>query len=112
MRYWCQDCKKIAELDRYRRCSTCGSRETLPADPLGFAAVLPNVSYNGYHLPTLARCCRDLGSPTQGELAEFIWRLGTRETFPVVLAQNFMRACGYQPSKGFPLQRFDPTTGG
>ncbi len=40
-----------------------------------------NVTVNGYHLPTLARLCKELDSPAQGALAEFIWRLQNRPSW-------------------------------
>jgi hypothetical protein len=64
-----------------------------------------DVTVNGYHLPTLARLCKELHSPAQGALAEFIWRLHNSRELPVELAREFMHSAGYVPFKGYPLTR-------
>ena len=64
----------------------------------------PDVSYNGINLPTLARVARDLGSPTTGGFAEYLWRLSNDLTLPVEYAARFMRAAGYEPFVGYPLR--------
>lgn len=62
-----------------------------------------NLTFEGYHLPTVARIARDLGSPTGDRFAEFLWRLHNSPALPVEVAQEFMREAGYEPFKGFPL---------
>jgi hypothetical protein len=71
------------------------------------AYMLPNVKVEGYHLPTLARLYRELGSPTDDNagLASFMWRMSNRSCIPPSLAADFMRAAGYNPFQGYPLQR-------
>ena len=64
----------------------------------------PNVSYNGIHLPTLARLARDLNHPTTDRFAEYVWRLSNVPTLPGDYAARFMRAAGYEPFVGFPLR--------
>jgi len=66
---------------------------------------LPDVTFNNYHLPTLARLARELGSPTHDGLAEFLWRLSNSASLPVEIAVDFMEAAGYEPFKGFPLRK-------
>lgn len=67
--------------------------------------MLQNITYNGYHLPTLARLARELNRPTQDDFAEFLWRLHNSPSLPVEIATRFMEEAGYEPFKGFPLQR-------
>jgi ribonuclease HI len=62
-----------------------------------------NLTLDGYHLPTIARLCKELGSPTQGPLAEFVWRLSNFAALPFAAAEEFMRSAGYVPFKGYPL---------
>jgi ribonuclease HI len=62
-----------------------------------------NLTFDGYHLPTIARLCKELGSPTQGQLAEFVWRLSNFAALPFAVAEEFMRSAGYIPFKGYPL---------
>ena len=66
---------------------------------------LPNITFDGYHLPTVARLAQELGRPTNDGLAEFIWRLSNSASLPVEIAVDFMEAAGYEPFKGFPLRR-------
>jgi hypothetical protein len=70
-----------------------------------FRHVAYNVTFDGYHLATLSKLARQLGSPTGDAFAEFIWRLHNRSTLPVEIAVDFMEAAGYQPFQGFPLKR-------
>ncbi len=67
-----------------------------------------NFTFNGYHLPTIARLCKELGSPREGDLAEFVWRLSNAAALPVGIAQEFMRAAGYEPFQGYPLTNANP----
>lgn len=64
----------------------------------------PDLSYNGLHLPTLARLAREMNSPTDTDFAEYLWRLSNASSLPVEVAQRFMRAAGYEPFVGFPLR--------
>ena len=66
---------------------------------------MQNITYNGYHLPTLAKLAHETGNPTGDALAEIIWRLSNRETLPYRIAEEFMLEAGYVPFVGFPLQR-------
>jgi hypothetical protein len=66
---------------------------------------LQNVTFNGYHLPTLAKLARELGSPTNNGFAEFLWRLHNSNALPVELSTSLMEEAGYEAFKGFPLQR-------
>jgi hypothetical protein len=66
---------------------------------------MQNVIFNGYHLPTLAKLCKELGSPSDGALAEFVWRLSNVDTLPVKIGYEFMAEAGYVPYVGFPLLR-------
>ena len=66
---------------------------------------MQDITFNGYHLPTLARLAREFGSPTNDGLAEFLWRLSNSASLPVEIAVDFMEAAGYEPFKGFPLRR-------
>jgi len=61
------------------------------------------ITYNGYHLPTLAKIARELGRPTDDKLADIIWHLSN--AVPVEVATDFMEQAGYEPFKGFPLRR-------
>ncbi len=67
-----------------------------------------NLTFNGYHLPTVARLCQELGSPTEGALAEFVWRLSNSDSLSIAAAQEFMRSAGYVPFKGYPLTNTNP----
>ena len=71
------------------------------------AVMLPDVLVEGYHLPTVARLCRELGSPVDDPagLASFMWRMSNRAHIPPSLAADFMRAAGYNPFQGYPLKR-------
>lgn len=64
---------------------------------------MQNITFNGYHLPTLAKIARELGRPTDDQLAGIIWRLSN--SVPVEVATDFMEQAGYEPFKGFPLRR-------
>lgn len=64
-----------------------------------------NVTFNGYHLPTVARIARELHSPVDGELAWFVWRLSTANSLPYQTANEFLKAAGYLPFQGYPLKR-------
>lgn len=63
-----------------------------------------DVTFDGYHLPTLAKLAWKLDKPTDDKFAEFIWRLSNTPTLPVEIATEFMEAAGYVPFAGFPLQ--------
>jgi hypothetical protein len=66
---------------------------------------MEQITFNGYHLPTLAKLARDLGRPTCDAFAEFIWHFTSSEHgLPVPLAKQFMAAAGYKPFVGLPLQ--------
>lgn len=67
--------------------------------------MMQNITFNGFHLPTVAKTARELGSPTDSDLAALIWRLSNAASLPVEIATDFMREAGYEPFKGFPLQR-------
>lgn len=67
--------------------------------------MLPEVTAEGFHLGTLARLCRLLGRPTSDSLASLVWRLSCLSAVTPSLGADFMRACGYKPFVGFPLQR-------
>jgi hypothetical protein len=67
--------------------------------------MLPETTIEGFHLPTLARLCRVLRHPTNDGLAALVWRLSCVSVVPPSLGADFMRACGYKPFVGFPLQR-------
>ena len=64
---------------------------------------MQDISFNGWHLPTLARLARELGNPTRGQFAAFLWDLSNKPTFPVELATDLMQEAGYEPFKGYPL---------
>lgn len=64
----------------------------------------PNVTYNGLHLPTVARVAREMNSPTDTAFAEYLWRLSNASSLPIDIARRFMRAAGYEPFVGFPLR--------
>ena len=66
---------------------------------------MQNITFDGYHLPTLVRLAKELGSPTNDGLAEVIWRLSNRNTMPLKVACDFMSEAGYLPFMGFPLMR-------
>jgi len=66
---------------------------------------MTEITFDGYHLPTLAKVCRELNSPSDGALAEFVWRLSNSPAMPIMLAAEFLRSAGYVPFKGYPLQR-------
>ncbi len=65
----------------------------------------PDVTVNGYHLPTLARLARELDRPERGEVAWIIWRISSSATLPAYIEKLFMEAAGYRPFAGYPLQR-------
>jgi hypothetical protein len=65
----------------------------------------PDVTVNGYHLPTIARLARDLDSPITGDVAAKVWNLSTSSALPAPVAERFMAAAGYEAFKGYPLQR-------
>ena len=67
--------------------------------------MLPEYIVDRYHLPTLARLCRVLGSPVKSGLASIVWQLSNTASMPIPLAHDFMRACGYVPFQGFPLRQ-------
>lgn len=67
--------------------------------------MLPEVTCEGFHLRTVARLCRSLESPIDNGLAAIVWRLSTTSFLDSSLAADFLRACGYKPFQGFPLQR-------
>lgn len=69
-----------------------------------------DLTFNGYHLPTIARLCQEFGSPTEGALAEFVWRLSNSDALPAAAVQEFMRSAGYEPFKGYPLAKADNIT--
>jgi ribonuclease HI len=64
-------------------------------------------TFDGYQLPTISRLCKELGSPTEGHLAEFVWRISNSSALPVGVAQEFLRSAGYVPFKGYPLTHAD-----
>src|SRR2546423_7436207 len=64
-----------------------------------------DTTFQGYHLPTLAKLCKELNSPTEGELAAFVWRLSNMSTLPSTVAEEFLRSAGYKPFTGYPLTR-------
>jgi ribonuclease HI len=66
-----------------------------------------NFTSNGYHLPTISRLCKEVGSPRKGYLAEFVWRLSNSAALPVGVAREFLRSAGYAPFKGYPLTNAD-----
>jgi hypothetical protein len=65
----------------------------------------PDVTFSGYHLPTVARLAREQGSPELGDLAWQIWKISTADALPVEMALRFMWAAGYKAFVGYPLQR-------
>lgn len=71
-----------------------------------------DITHGGIHLPTLARLCVTLGSPTTGRMAEMVWRLSNISCLPYPIAADFMSAAGYTPFRGFPLTRSDGSGGG
>jgi ribonuclease HI len=66
-----------------------------------------NFTFNEYHLPTISRLCKELGSPREGHFAEFVWRLSTSTALPSDIAADFMRSAGYVPHRGYPLTPVD-----
>jgi hypothetical protein len=70
-----------------------------------------DITYGGLHLPTLARLCAMLGSPTTGRIAEMAWKLSNASSLPYEIAADFMYAAGYAPFRGFPLTRTGGTGG-
>jgi hypothetical protein len=64
----------------------------------------PDVVFEGYHLPTLAKLAQEMGTPRWGTLAAIIWQLSSK-ALPVEVAMDFMHAAGYVPFKGYPLER-------
>jgi hypothetical protein len=68
---------------------------------------MTDVKFDGYHLPTLVKLCREFDSPTNGPLAELVWRLSNSPALPITFAAEFMRSSGYMPFKGYPSLRRD-----
>jgi hypothetical protein len=66
---------------------------------------MQNVTFNGYHLPTIAKLAKELGSPKDDLLANFIWRLSNSQSLPVNVATDLMEEAGYVAFSGFPLKR-------
>lgn len=66
---------------------------------------MENITFNGYHLPTLARAARENGRPIDDVLAELIWRISCNESLPRPIAVAFMAEAGYIAWQGFPLTR-------
>jgi len=66
---------------------------------------MKEVTFNGFHLPTLARLAHHLGCPIDDSFAEFIWRLSNYDSLPGTVAAEFMKEAGYSPFRGFPLVR-------
>ncbi len=64
-----------------------------------------DLTFNGYHLPTLARVIKEMGSPTEGYAACLIWNLTNMASLPVPYAEELARAAGYEPFQGYPLTR-------
>jgi hypothetical protein len=62
---------------------------------------MEQITFNGYHLPTLSKVAREIGRPICDAFAEFIWQLTSSD---VRLAKEFMAAAGYKPFVGPPLQ--------
>ena len=93
----CSDDAIFATLTDYQR---------IPAER---ADATVTVLHGGYHLATIAKLCRELGSPTHGDLAALVWRLSCDEKIPSDVAREFMRDAGYTPFKGYPLKETEPT---
>ena len=57
--------------------------------------------------PDLVAYVRENGSPTEGALAEAVWRLlsGNDTKVRSDVASQLYRQCGYEPFKGYPLVR-------
>ena len=66
---------------------------------------MKDITFDGYHLPTLAKVARAAGKPTVGPLAGLIWELSNRDSLPSMIALEFMVEAGYQPFQGYPLKR-------
>ncbi len=66
---------------------------------------MQDITFNGYHLPTIAQLAKELGSPINGAFAELIWHLSNRDTLPYTIAVEFMEEAGYVAFQGFPLVR-------
>ena len=66
---------------------------------------MENITINGYHLPTLAKLVKELGSPSTGKLASIVWDISTRASLPYAYGESFMIACGYKPYRGYPLTK-------
>jgi hypothetical protein len=69
---------------------------------------MQDATFNGLHLPTVARIAREMGSPIKGSFAAFLWSLSNRETLPVELATDLMKEAGYKPFCGYPLVKAKP----
>ena len=66
---------------------------------------MQDITFDGYHLPTLAKIARAIGRPTTGAFASLMWELSNRATLPSTLAVELMVTAGYQPFQGYPLKR-------
>jgi hypothetical protein len=64
-----------------------------------------DITVNGYHLPTLAKVIRDMGSPTEGPVAAIAWNISVRASVPAEISAQFLEAAGYEPFQGYPLER-------
>jgi ribonuclease HI len=62
-----------------------------------------NISLDDYHLPTIAKLCRTLGSPAEGPLAQFVWHLVNTPIFPANILGDFCHSAGYEVGRDYPL---------
>lgn len=68
---------------------------------------VPGFKWDGQSWPTLHKAAAALGHPTEGPLAWAIWQVSARLSLTSKQTAEWMRACGYQPFAGYPLQRLD-----
>lgn len=66
-----------------------------------------DITFNGWHLPTLAKATKLAGSPTEGGLAHLVWNLSNYTGLPLDDAREFMEEAGYLSFAGYPLTRLN-----
>lgn len=53
----------------------------------------------------LVKFAKDLGTPTEGQFAKYLWEWSNHPLTPSVLAGEVMRQAGYKPFQGYPLEK-------
>jgi hypothetical protein len=64
-----------------------------------------DISVNGYHLPTLAKVVREMGSPCDGPISTICWNIAVVAGYRSPAARAFLAACGYEATAAYPLKR-------